>query len=133
MARRTKTPLELDILEYDNQTARTQEALATAFMVDIADEMVRMDLSKADMALILDLNRSQISRLFNKPGNPTLRTLVDLATAVDHEIEIRLSPIRTVELPVHPNVVPPAQWLTWLKDASADQCDLGWAQAGSDK
>jgi transcriptional regulator with XRE-family HTH domain len=133
MARRAKTPLELDIQSYDNQSTFDQEALATTFMADIAVEMERMDLSKADLALILDLNRSQVSRLFNKPGNPTLRTLVDLATAVDHQIEIRLRPVRVEELPVHPNVVPPSQWLTWLRDASAEQCDLGWAKAGSNK
>ena len=133
MARRTKTPLEQDIQSYDNQSASAQETLAASFMAEIAAEMNRMDLSKADLALILDLNRSQVSRLFNKPGNPTLRTFIDLATAVEHQIEIRLAPVRAEDVPVHPNVVPPSQWLTWLQDASADQCEQGWVQAGSCK
>lgn len=133
MARRTKTPLLQDIQNYEDQLNRIQEDLAKVFTQEITEEMERMDISRADLALMLDLNRSQVSRLFNKPGNPTLRTLVGLASAVDYEVQIQLKPLKPQELPIHPNVVPPGQWLKWLSDVVVEPVETEWGLAGNHK
>jgi DNA-binding phage protein len=138
MANKQMTPLQLGIQNYEDLITLNQENLATAFMEEIQEEMERIDLSRADLALTLDLNRSQVSRLLNKPGNPTLRTLISLASAVDHKLQIQLSPIKPMTMPLHPNVIPPEDWLGLLKachlaDGELDPNGTEWAIAGNGK
>jgi|GEM_PF-4631643 len=138
MAHKQMTPLQQGIQNYEDQVTLTQEQLAKVFMEEIQEEMERIDLSRADLALTLDLNRSQVSRLLNKPGNPTLRTLISLASAVDHELQIQLKPLKPIAMPLHPNVVPHEDWRGLLKacdvlEGHVDQVDTGWAIAGNGK
>jgi transcriptional regulator with XRE-family HTH domain len=138
MANKQMTPLQQGIQHYEDLITHAQEQLAKAFMEEIQEEMERIDLSRADLALTLDLNRSQVSRLLNKPGNPTLRTLISLASAVDHELQFQLRPTKTVAMPLHPNVVPQEDWLGLLKTChlaggELDPNKTEWAIAGNGK
>lgn len=132
MANKELTPLQQGIQNYEDQITLAQEQLAKTFMVEIQEEMKRIDLTRADLALTLDLNRSQISRLLNKPGNPTLRTLISLASAVDHELQLQISPIKPMPMTLAPNTVPPEDWLGLLRachlaDGEIDPNGTEWA------
>lgn len=119
MAKKPMTPLQQDIQCYDDQITYIQNCLASQFMDDIRGEMKRINLSRADLALTMDLERSQVSRLLNKAGNPTLRTLVSLASAVDHELSFELRPIHPASHASHPNVIPHEDWRGLL-----NACDI---------
>lgn len=136
MAQKKMTPLQQDIQNYEGQITLIQEHLAKCFMQEIETEMERIDLSRADLALTLDLKRPQISRLLNKPGNPTLRTLVSLASAVDHELQIELKPLKPIAMPLHQNIVPHEDWRGLLNtciphEHALDPSEPEWAIAGN--
>lgn len=136
MANKRMTPLQQGIQNYEDQITLAQEKLVKTFMAEIQEEMERIDLSRADLALTLDLNRSQVSRLLNKPGNPTLRTLIGLASAVDHELQLQINPIKAMPMPLALNIVPPEDWLGLLKachlaDGELDPNGTEWALAGN--
>lgn len=138
MARKQMTPLQQGIQDYEDQITLIQEGLAKVFMREIQGEMERINLSRADLALTMDLNRSQISRLLNTAGNPTLRTMVSLASAVDHELQIQIKPLKPIAMPLHPNVVRPEDWLglhsaCLQAENDYDENGTGWAIAGNGK
>ncbi len=136
MARKIPSPLILELQKYEDQITETQKKLSAEFFKDVSDEMDQMDLSRSDLALTLDLNRSQVSRLFNTHGNLTLRTLVALASAVDHSIEIRLHPLRASSAELHPNVVQATEWLLNVPEATDQyptEAEDGWPLVANGK
>ncbi|WP_158047079.1 helix-turn-helix transcriptional regulator [Skermanella pratensis] len=58
----------------------------------LAEEQERRGLTMAEMARILEVDRSHISRKLSGETNMTLETLADLAYALDRPVQISLLP-----------------------------------------
>jgi transcriptional regulator with XRE-family HTH domain len=56
----------------------------------LAEEHSRRDLTKADIAKILGVNKSFVGRKLSGESNMTLATLADLAYALDRNVKITL-------------------------------------------
>lgn len=99
------------------QKNRIFEQIITAF-VDAAESR---NITKRDIADLLDKEPSQITRWFAGPGNLTLDTISDLLLALDEELEVRRSPLSNRPTPnfSHPlitsDVRNPNSWMQITK------------------
>jgi ribosome-binding protein aMBF1 (putative translation factor) len=68
-----------------------KSALAVRRMLQMIDsERERTGLSKSDLARMIGVSPATVRRLFTSPtSNPTLKTVVDLLSALDLGIEVR--------------------------------------------
>lgn len=67
----------------------SQEIAAIDSIVHMLDDLREAwGLSKADLARAIDKNPASIRRLLTSRGNPELRTVVAMATALDAEVKI---------------------------------------------
>lgn len=133
MTTRERSPLETEIDNYESRIDQERDHLIRVFLENVQREMDRINFSRSDIALLLNLNRSQVSKLFNRPGNPTLHTLVALASAIDHEVQFQIKPRKPREQSGYANVVPPEQWLTWLSNDDVETSGMEWSLAGSNR
>lgn len=76
---------------YDRAGAKLEGVGEVMRTLDLLRE--QLDLSKAEVARRMDRKPEAISRLLRSSGrvNPTLETLVDLVTALDLQLEIRIT------------------------------------------
>lgn len=104
MATKTISAKKLDTSYHDRRLARrlqedaefraeyeraTQEVEAIDDVVHMLDDLRQAwGLSKADLARAIDKNPASIRRLLTSRGNPELRTIVAMATALDAEVKI---------------------------------------------
>jgi ribosome-binding protein aMBF1 (putative translation factor) len=70
---------------------KVKSIVAVRRMLQLIDsERERTGLSKSDLARRIGVSPATVRRLFTSPtSNPTLRTIVDLFTALDLDIEVR--------------------------------------------
>jgi DNA-binding phage protein len=67
----------------------SQEIAAIDSIVNMLDDLRdAWGMSKADLARAIDKNPASIRRLLTSRGNPELRTVVAIATALDAEVKI---------------------------------------------
>lgn len=74
-----------------------QERLVFSAMEQLAEMMADESLSKADLARLLGTSRAYVTNLLSGRGNPTLRTLADVAVAMGFRFEMRHEPLRMAE------------------------------------
>jgi transcriptional regulator with XRE-family HTH domain len=72
-----------------------QEQFATYFIEKMTEKMELMGMSGADLARTLDKSAAYISKLLNKEQNLTIKTMIDLADAIEMDISIYLKPRAT--------------------------------------
>lgn len=108
-----------------------QEDLILSVTEAICDEMQRKDINRQRLAEKLDSSKSHITQLLSGSRNMTLRTLSDLANALDLKVAIKLVPNYVsweehAHLPVR---FPEFQGTEEISSANSDQ----WISAGAMK
>ena len=75
----------------ERHARRVKSIVAVRRMLQMIDaERERTGLSKSDLARRIGVSPATVRRLFTSPtSNPTLKTIVDLFTALDLEIDVR--------------------------------------------
>ena len=58
----------------------------------ICEAMEKQDVSRSELADRLDVSRQYITNFLNTPSNTTLKTIVEMANALDLEVEVTLRP-----------------------------------------
>jgi DNA-binding phage protein len=76
------------------ETARFAQQLKTVDeMINMLESMLELQgLNKSELARLVGVEPANIRRLFTNPGNPTIRTISDLAFELG--LELRLVPIQ---------------------------------------
>src|SRR5450759_1803546 len=77
---------ERDQVEYKHELA------ISSFTNDIARIMADQGVSQSDLARRLDVSRARVSQLMQHKSSPTLRTMVEVALALDCEVTPVLAP-----------------------------------------
>ena len=81
-------------IEHYEQTVRTV-MLIRRFLMVIDAERQRAGLSKAELARRVGADPSVVRRLFsNKASNPTLKTVLDMLSTLDINVELKPQPTR---------------------------------------
>jgi len=82
-----------------------QERLVAWATEKISEAMEEGNVSKADLARLLETSRANVTALLSGGRNMTLRTLADVACVLGHRVEVSLPP--------------PAGWATHITAAPA--------------
>lgn len=91
-----------------------QERLIAWATNTISEAMEEGNVSKADLARLLETSRANVTALLSGGRNMTLRTLADVACVLGHRVEVSLQPLRQgnfISAPVrmvrarHPQIV----------------------------
>lgn len=77
---------------YENDAAFLTDDLLVDVTDQIASAMTARGLRAVDLAARLGVSRAYVSQLLNGRPNLTVRTLVDVAHALDQRVEISLRP-----------------------------------------
>jgi len=82
----------LDAFLYEEgiRQAAKAEAATRVFMWQIAEEIHKKGITKAQMAEQMRTSRSQVDRIFKAKGNVTIETLQRAAALVGREIRLEL-------------------------------------------
>jgi transcriptional regulator with XRE-family HTH domain len=80
------------ISEEGEQAAYKHELAMSAFTNEIARRMHQLGISQSELARRLDVSRARVSQLMQHKTSPTLRTMVDVALALDCEVTPVLAP-----------------------------------------
>jgi plasmid maintenance system antidote protein VapI len=86
------------IEEFDNSADYVAEGLAIDVIEDALSLMEQEDVSRADLARLMQVKPAYISRIFNAPPNMTLRTIAQIAIALGTRPHIRLHPTCLVSM-----------------------------------
>ncbi|MFA5843682.1 MAG: helix-turn-helix transcriptional regulator [Coriobacteriia bacterium] len=79
----------------DDESAQLEykhELAASAFTNDVARLMADQGISQADLARKLGVSRARVSQLMQHASSPTLRTMVEVATALGCDLVPGLAP-----------------------------------------
>jgi transcriptional regulator with XRE-family HTH domain len=71
-----------------------QERLVAWATERISEAMEEGEVSKADLARLLETSRANVTGLLSGGRNMTLRTLAEVACVLGHRVEISLEPLR---------------------------------------
>ena len=83
MLKRVNGALDKYFLEYENDPDFLAEGMALAIVEDALSIMESKGLSRSDLANRMGVSRAHISQLFNEHPNLTLRTIAQLAVALE--------------------------------------------------
>lgn len=72
-----------------------EERLIVATAESIWEEMERRSANKADIAAALGKSKAFVTQVLSGQRNMTLRTLADIAFALNAQVEVRLRPVMT--------------------------------------
>jgi transcriptional regulator with XRE-family HTH domain len=86
IGRQSATPEARRLYEQERLVAWATERLSEA--------MEEGEVSKADLARLLETSRANVTALLSGGRNMTLRTLADVACVLGHRVEISLEPLR---------------------------------------
>ena len=89
-----KTQHELMMEDPEMRRLLSVEALVAEASEVIAKLMVEQGLSKADLARRLNKSRAWVTQLLSGRTNVTVRTLAEVAFALDAELKLRAQPPR---------------------------------------
>jgi transcriptional regulator with XRE-family HTH domain len=81
----------------DRQRLFAQERLIVAVAEHIWERMEQQEVNKSGIAAALGKSKAFITQLLNGTRNMTLRTLSDIAFALNAEIDIRIHPKRSAQ------------------------------------
>jgi len=81
-------------------------AFHAAISTAAAERRKRSATTLAELANRLDVDRSMVTRILKGAGNPTVRTIGELAWAMGMRPEIRFVPIEDVATNHHPEKIP---------------------------
>jgi transcriptional regulator with XRE-family HTH domain len=88
------------ISEESDQNEYRHEIAMSKFTNDVARRMAELGLSQSELARRLGVSRARVSQLMQHKASPTLRTMVEVAAAVECELAPGLVPkgLRPVRL-----------------------------------
>ena len=75
----------------ERQRLFAEEQLIAITAEEIYSAMERVNISKSTLAEVLDRSKAYISQVLSGSRNMTLRTLADIAEALDAKVDLRLS------------------------------------------
>lgn len=67
------------------------EKLAIRFTESITELMLEKAISRAALADAMDVSRAYVTKILNAPPNLTLRSMVNVATALDASVDIQVT------------------------------------------
>lgn len=88
---------EDSIAEFEEKIKHEQDRLWAKFVKSVTREMKEQELTQTDLAWTLGKKRSYVSRILASPQNMTIKTLVELAYALDLNIDMELGSNRPSE------------------------------------
>ena len=80
------------IADEASQVEYKHELAISAFTNEIARLMTDQGLSQSDLARRLGVSRAHVSQLLQHKSSPTLRTVVEVATALGCEVTLGVAP-----------------------------------------
>lgn len=78
--------------ELTSHPAYILEGLLLEVTERICEEMEEQDISRSELAERLGVSRQYITNFLNTPSNTTLKTIVEMASALDLEVDVTLRP-----------------------------------------
>lgn len=63
-------------------TAESAKSIVDAFLTQVEDLMAQQGITRADLARRLGCSGANVTRLFRRSSNPTVKTMIDVASAV---------------------------------------------------
>jgi transcriptional regulator with XRE-family HTH domain len=82
----------LEELIPEQQADAERETVAFEYMLQLERLMYRKGITQAELAKRLGKSEGRVSQMFDEGGNPTVKTLVSLARALDVQLSVLAHP-----------------------------------------
>ena len=89
--------LDAAIRRRDRNPSFIAQRISLGFIEDVLEIMASKGIGQKELASMLDVSKAYVSRMFSAPPNLTLRSMAQLAVALDSDLTINILPKAVAE------------------------------------